>query len=117
MGKSCTKWGMGKPMKYSTDGLPKKQISVLRLLEKQAASKGFYLEGGTALAIHLSHRISVDLDWFTPHVFADGKILAQSLRNASVDLEIEQVSPGTLHGSGASDISIHFLSRLSNGMK
>jgi hypothetical protein len=90
---------MGKPMKYSTDGLPIKQISVLKSLGNQASSKGFYLAGGTALAIHLSHRISVDLDWFTPHAFADGMILAQSLRNSNVNLDIEQVSPGTLHGS------------------
>jgi hypothetical protein len=41
----------------------------------------------------------VDLDWFTPNPFADGMILAQSLRNFDIDLEIEQVSPGTLHGS------------------
>jgi len=64
----------------------------------QMSARGFYLAGGTALAIHLSHRISVDLDWFTSNPFADGMILAQSLRNSDVDLEIEQVSPGTLHG-------------------
>lgn len=86
-------------MKYSTDGLPKKQISVLRSLGVEMTARGFYLAGGTALAIHLSHRISVDLDWFTPNSFADGMILAQSLRNSNVNLEIEQVSPGTLHGS------------------
>jgi hypothetical protein len=90
---------MGEPMKYFSDGLSQKQISVLRSLGTQMSSKGFYLAGGTALAIHLSHRISVDLDWFTPHSFADGMILAQSLRNSNVDLDIEQVSPGTLHGS------------------
>jgi len=86
-------------MKYFKDGLPKKQISVLKSLGTQMSSRGFYLAGGTALAIHLSHRISVDLDWFTPHPFADGMILAQSLRNSNIDLAIEQVSPGTLHGS------------------
>jgi hypothetical protein len=90
---------MGKSMKYSTDGLPKKQISVLKSLGGQMSAMGFYLAGGTALAIHLSHRISVDLDWFTPNSFADGMILAQSLRNSDIGLEIEQVSPGTLHGS------------------
>ena len=63
------------------------------------SARGFYLAGGAALAIHLSHRISVDLDWFTPNSFADGMILAQSLRNSDVGLEIEQVSPGALHGS------------------
>ncbi len=86
-------------MKYSTDGLPKKQISVLKSLGVQMSAMGFYLAGGTALAIHLSHRISVDLDWFTPNSFADGMILAQALRNSNVDLNVEQVSSGTLHGS------------------
>jgi hypothetical protein len=86
-------------MKYSVAGLPKKQISVLKSLGLQMSPRKFYLAGGTALAIHLSHRISVDLDWFTPNLFPDGMILAQSLRNSDVELEIEQVSPGTLHGS------------------
>ena len=86
-------------MKYSAVGLPKKQISVLKSLGAQMSGRGFYLAGGTALAIHLSHRISVDLDWFTPNSFEDGMILAQSLRNSNIALEIEQVSPGTLHGS------------------
>lgn len=86
-------------MKYSTDGLPKKQISVLKSLGVQMSAMGFYLAGGTALAIHLSHRISVDLDWFTPNSFTDGMILAQSLRNSNIDLDVEQVSSGTLHGS------------------
>jgi hypothetical protein len=90
---------MGKSMKYSTEGLSKKQISVLKSLGRQMSAMGFYLAGGTALAIHLSHRISVDLDWFTPNSFADGMILAQSLRNSNIDLDIEQVSSGTLHGS------------------
>jgi len=72
VGTSCTKWGMGKSMKYSTEGLPKKKISVLKSLGVQMSAMGFYLVGGTALVIHLSHRISVDLDWFTPNSFADG---------------------------------------------
>lgn len=90
---------LGEQMKFSTEGLPPKQIKVLKTLGSQASSMGFYLAGGTALAIRLGHRISVDLDWFTPHPFDDGMLVAQSLRNASIDLDIEQVSPGTLHGS------------------
>ena len=39
------------------------------------------------------------LDWFTPHSFADGMVVAQSLRNSNVDLDIEQVSQDTLDGS------------------
>jgi predicted nucleotidyltransferase component of viral defense system len=84
--------------KYFTDGLQKKQLNILRLLGSQMSARGFYLVGGTALAIHFAHRISVDLDWFTSQPFSDGMMLAQSLRNSNVNLEIEQVSPGTLHG-------------------
>lgn len=86
-------------MKYFMDGLQKKQSSVLKTLGLQMSSREFYLAGGTALTIYFAHRISVDLDWFTPRPFADGLILAQSLRNSNVNINIEQVSPGTLHGS------------------
>jgi len=86
-------------MKYFVEGLPKKQIAVLKALGPHMISEGFYLAGGTALAIHLGHRMSVDLDWFTAQTFDDGLLLAQSLRDAGVDLEIGQISPGTLHGS------------------
>jgi hypothetical protein len=58
-------------MKYFTEGLSKKQIKVLKALGPHMAPKGFYLAGGTALAIHYGHRLSVDLDWFTPQSFKD----------------------------------------------
>lgn len=50
----------------------------------------------------------MDLDWFTPEPFDDGMLLAQALKNSGVDLEIEQVSPGTLHGS-IQDVRVTFL--------
>ena len=95
---------------YFIDGLQKKQLNVLRLLGPQMSAGGFYLAGGTALAIHLAHRISVDLDWFTQRPFADGMLLAQAIRASNVDLEIEQVSPGTLHGEiqGVRVIFLHY---------
>jgi len=99
MGAKRTEWGLGEKMKYLTEGLSKKQVNVLRKLGPQTSSREFYLAGGTALAIYLGHRVSVDLDWFTPNVFEDGPLVAQSLRNSSIQLEIEQVSPGTFHGS------------------
>ncbi len=108
MGANGTEWSLGKTMKFSTEGLPKKQIKVLSTLGSQASSMGFYLAGGTALAIRLSHRISVDLDWFTTNRFDDGMMVVQSLRNAGVQLEIEQVSPGTVHGS-VEDVRVTFL--------
>jgi len=35
------------------------------LLPKFGSFKGFYLAGGTALALQLGHRVSVDFDWFS----------------------------------------------------
>ncbi len=95
-------------MKYFIEGLPKKQIKVLKALGPRMAPRGFYLAGGTTLAIHYGHRISVDLDWFTSEPFEDGLLLAQALRNSGLDLEIEQVSLGTLHGS-IQDVRVTFL--------
>ena len=38
-------------MKYFVEGLSKKQTTVLKALGPYMVSKGFYLAGGTALAI------------------------------------------------------------------
>lgn len=95
-------------MKYFVEGLSKKQMRVLKALGPHMAAKGFYLAGGTALAIHYGHRVSVDLDWFTRQPFEDGLLLAQTLRNSGLELEIEQVSPGTLHGR-IQDVRVTFL--------
>jgi len=99
MGANSAERSLGKAMKFSSEALLQKQIKVLSMLGSQVSSMGFYLAGGTALAIRLSHRISIDLDWFTTTAFDDGMLVAQSLRNAGVQLNIEEVSPGTLHGS------------------
>ena len=44
-------------------------VSILELLPEA------YLAGGTALSLHLAHRVSVDLDFFVPQ-----SLLAQDLR-------------------------------------
>ena len=95
-------------MKYHVEGLPKKQIKVLKALGPHMTAQGFYLAGGTALAIHFGHRISVDLDWFTPQPFEDALLLAQTLRNSGLELQLGQVSAGTLHGS-IQDVRVTFL--------
>jgi hypothetical protein len=41
----------------------------------------FYLGGGTALAIHLGHRRSVDFDWFTRERIADPLRLAHDQKD------------------------------------
>lgn len=63
-------------MSFRTDVVPPE---VVRLLSQSAAIlkplPDAYLAGGTALALHLAHRVSVDLDFFVPQRF-----LAEDLR-------------------------------------
>jgi predicted nucleotidyltransferase component of viral defense system len=40
--------------------------AALDVLRRQTFLRKFYLAGGTALALQLGHRISKDLDWFSP---------------------------------------------------
>ena len=56
---------------------------------------GFYLAGGTGLALRLGHRRSADLDLFSPREFAPGDL---RLRLGEIDgLQIRQAVRGTLH--------------------
>lgn len=50
----------------------------IQLISKIPAIKKAYLAGGTALALQIGHRISVDLDFFTLHEF-DEKDLVKRL--------------------------------------
>jgi len=79
--------------------LSRNQERVLAELGPLLTARGFYLVGGTAVALHLGHRRSVDLDWFTAERMIDPLGLAQHLRELPVPFVAEQVAPGTLHGS------------------
>lgn len=52
------------------------QRSLLAQLDRTPISAGFYLAGGTALALHLGHRRSVDLDLFSREPFDNDNLLA-----------------------------------------
>jgi predicted nucleotidyltransferase component of viral defense system len=95
-------------MKFHTEGLSKRQLSVLQKLGPVAQEKDFYLGGGTALTIYFGHRVSVDLDWFTSVPIEDVMLLAQSFRTENLNFVTEQTAPGTLHGS-ISNVRVTFL--------
>lgn len=44
-------------------------LTLLRTIGRESYFHKFYLAGGTALALQLGHRLSVDLDFFTPENF------------------------------------------------
>jgi hypothetical protein len=84
------------------------QADVLRMLGRWVTESGFYLAGGSALALHLGHRRSVDFDWFTQDPFPDPLVLAQLLRDAGIPFLTTSTERGTLHGTAAA-VRVTFL--------
>jgi hypothetical protein len=78
--------------------LGRDQRRVLERVAPLVTARGFYLGGGTALALQLGHRTSVTFGWFREQQLLDPLRLAQELREAGMDLTPTQVEPGTLHG-------------------
>jgi hypothetical protein len=58
--------------------------TIMRIFSKDPLSEEFYLAGGTALALQLGHRLSVDLDFFS-QTQSDIPALAEPLRHAFKD--------------------------------
>jgi hypothetical protein len=59
---------------------------------------GFYLGGGTAVALRLGHRRSEDFDWFRPESLGDPFVLAARLRETAAGFDVTGMDRGTLHG-------------------
>ena len=75
--------------------LSQAQRKLLFSLPDFLESHDFYLAGGTALALRLGHRRSVDFDWFRPRLF-DPIELSRELRK-TISHEAVSTAPGTLH--------------------
>lgn len=86
-------------MSFHPEIMPAVQQEVLRRLAPMANAAGFYLAGGTAVAIHLGHRRSVDLDWFTGDPIGDPMRLASDLQRGEPGISVEAVAEGTLHAA------------------
>lgn len=80
--------------------IDKKTESVLAKIKKLEWIGNFYLAGGTALAIQLGHRESIDLDFFSKNDFSVGKIkeALSKIGKFSVDYEEEGTLAGVLDG-------------------
>lgn len=75
--------------------LPAEAWAVVRSLANTDLLDGWILAGGTALALQLGHRISVDLDFFRHEDF-DVPPLREALAGLG-RLEVSAMAPGTLH--------------------
>lgn len=79
--------------------LPAEQSACLKRLGPAASALGFHLAGGTAIALHLGHRRSVDFDWFTPRFPGLPVELGDELRRHGVALTPSTLAERTVHGS------------------
>jgi predicted nucleotidyltransferase component of viral defense system len=89
----------GRILTLHLDALTKDLQSVLREMGSFMSERGFYLGGGTALAVYLGHRLSVDLDWFSEKPLPDPLIFARELKDKGIPFIVNQTDRGTLHGS------------------
>jgi Nucleotidyl transferase AbiEii toxin, Type IV TA system len=74
------------------------QRDVLRALAPTARGLDLYLGGGTAVALHLGHRRSIDFDWFTEGSTLDVERTIERL-TALGDFTLDQREQGTVIGS------------------
>lgn len=84
-------------MNWHAEILGRRQERVLAQIGRVFSRRGFYLVGGTAVALHLGHRRSLDFDWFTRERF-DPLALAQELREEGIAFVTASVATNTLHG-------------------
>ena len=78
--------------------LSKNAKKSLATLGESGLLRDAYLAGGTALALQIGHRISVDLDFFTSKEF-NGNIFARKLKKIIPDFQLERMAAGTVLGN------------------
>jgi hypothetical protein len=67
----------------------------LRTLRDRSLIGNAYLAGGTALALRFGHRLSVDLDFFTPELFDEDALLTRV--QAMPEFSLVSKAPSTIH--------------------
>lgn len=77
--------------------IPKKAKKALAVLGESGILRDAYLAGGTALALQLGHRVSVDLDFFAKAEF-DEQAIVKQLSSLPIDFELERLTWRTILG-------------------
>jgi len=82
---------------FCEETLPEKTAKLIKILQQSNPSflQEFYLSGGTALSLHLGHRESEDLDFFSKKIF-DSKLLQTKLEKIG-KLENLELAENTLN--------------------
>lgn len=93
-------------MKIHWEVLDRKRLEILPKLEFLRKEYGFYLAGGTALALQMKHRTSIDFDFYGPRDF-DPQVLFRKLKRQFKTLVSTHTAEGTLM-VGYQDIEMSF---------
>jgi hypothetical protein len=80
-----------------TKAVDEKVLGLIRRIQSLSCMNGFFLVGGTALALFLGHRKSIDIDLFTDSAFDEQPILEQLAMGFNFELHF--ASRNTLKGS------------------
>lgn len=75
--------------------VPENVLAILEPVGSFFSKRLFYLAGGTALALRIGHRISVDLDFFTPSEF-DVKTIEAELIKAFPETQVISKTKGSI---------------------
>ena len=81
-------------------------LELLKSLQSRQYLRGFYLAGGTALALYTGHRKSVDIDLFSDFSFDTAQILENLIQDFNFILFFS--APNTLKGA-ISDIKVDII--------
>jgi len=95
-------------MKFHPEILSNKQRELLEQTGSIINQRGFYLAGGTAVALYFGHRKSIDFDWFFPGKMDEPEKIQQFFKKENIDFQITNMAPGTLHGT-IEDVRFSFL--------
>ena len=87
--------------------LDKKRQALLPKLEFLRKEYGFYLAGGTALALQIGHRTSADFDFYTEKEFDNQRLLVSSQERIE-GLVVIQMPPNTLIVETPDEIEMSF---------
>jgi len=94
-------------MKYYQEILSSSQFKLLKRLGPFLSGHGFYLAGGTAIALMIGHRKSLDLDWFSPVTIRDPASWSDKIKAAGMTLSAVNIDEGTFYATiGGVRISI-----------
>lgn len=73
---------------FKAQVMPPEQASLLKELGSWTRDRGYYLAGGTAVALWLGHRSSIDFDWFSDQPATEPQHVPDELRQIGAEFTV-----------------------------